>query len=148
MSIKPLKITVLLGGWSAEREVSLSSGEGIVKALKELGHHVTPIDVQRDVEALTCAILHQPGGKPDVIFNALHGRYVEDGCIQGILEFIGIPYTHCGVLASALCMDKPLTKLVVAAAGVRVAEGRVMTRDEVLKNGLPFEAPLVLKPVN
>src|SRR5262245_3120119 len=114
--IKPLKIVVLLGGWSSEREVSLTSGKGIVEALKELGHKVHPVDVQRDIEGLVKNILGHPAGKPDVIFNALHGRYVEDGCIQGVLEFIGIPYTHSGVLSSALCMDKPTAKHIVAAA--------------------------------
>jgi D-alanine-D-alanine ligase len=148
MTVKPLKITVLIGGWNSEREVSLSSGTGIVKALKELGHTVTAVDVQRDVEGLCRAILHQSTGKPDVIFNALHGRYVEDGCIQGVLEFIGIPYTHSGVLASAVSMDKPTAKLLVQAAGVRCAEGRVMTQDEFTQNGAPFEAPYVIKPTN
>jgi D-alanine-D-alanine ligase len=145
---KPLKIAVLMGGWSSEREVSLTSGKGIVNALQELGHQVIPIDVQRDVEVLTKSLLHSSSGKPDVIFNALHGRYVEDGCIQGVLEFIGIPYTHSGVLASALSMDKPSAKLVVQAAGVRCAEGKVVTRDELLKNGLPFPPPVVVKPIN
>jgi D-alanine-D-alanine ligase len=137
-----------MGGWSSEREVSLTSGAGIVKALQELGHTVRAVDVQRDIEGLTRAILHDVGGKPDVIFNALHGRYVEDGCIQGVLEFIGIPYTHSGVLSSAVCMDKPIAKLIVANAGVRVPEGRTMSREQILKDGLPFPAPLVIKPIN
>jgi D-alanine-D-alanine ligase len=148
MKNKPLKIVVLMGGWSSEREVSLTSGAGIVKALQELGHAVRAVDVQRDIEGLTRAILHDVSGKPDVIFNALHGRYVEDGCIQGVLEFIGIPYTHSGVLASAVCMDKPTAKLVVANAGVRVADGKVMSREQIIKDGLPFPAPLVIKPIN
>lgn len=148
MKPKPLKIAVLMGGWSAEREVSLTSGTGIVKALQELGHQVTAVDVQRDIEGLTRAILHRAEGRPDVIFNALHGRYGEDGCIQGVLEFLGIPYTHSGVLSSALCMDKPSAKVLVAAAGVRCAEGRVMSREELIAKGLPFPAPLVIKPVN
>lgn len=148
MTITPKKIAVLLGGWSAEREVSLTGGALIVEALKTLGHQVVAIDVQRDLVGLLQSILQQPMGKPDVIFNALHGRGGEDGCIQGVLEFLGIPYTHSGVLCSAMCMDKPTAKKIVSSFGVRCPEGKVMTRDEILKNGFPFEAPFVIKPTN
>lgn len=148
MTIPPKKIAVLLGGWSAEREVSLVGGAAIVEALKSLGHQVVAVDVQRDLPGLLQSILQQPMGRPDVIFNALHGRGGEDGCMQGVLEFLGIPYTHSGVLASAMCMDKPTAKKIVAAHGVRCPEGKVMTREEILKNGFPFPAPFVIKPTN
>ncbi len=148
MTISPKKIAVLLGGWSAEREVSLVGGAAVAEALKSLGHQVSAIDVQRDLSGLLQSIMQHPMGKPDVIFNALHGRGGEDGCIQGVLEFLGIPYTHSGVLASAMCMDKPTAKRIVSAYGVRCPEGKVMTRDEILKNGFPFEAPFVIKPTN
>lgn len=144
----PLNISVLLGGWSAEREVSLTGGAGVIAALKGLGHHVTAIDVQRDLPGLVQALTQQPGGKPDVIFNMLHGRGGEDGCIQGVLEFLGLPYTHSGVLASAMSMDKPTAKKIVSAAGMRCPEGAVLSRDTLLKNGFPFPAPFVVKPVN
>ncbi|NDE90404.1 MAG: D-alanine--D-alanine ligase [Alphaproteobacteria bacterium] len=148
MSITPKKIAVLLGGWCSEREVSLVSGASIVEALKSLGHHVIAVDVQRDLPGLLQALLQQPMGKPDVIFNALHGRGGEDGSIQGVLEYLGIPYTHSGVLASALCMDKPIAKKLVSLHGVRCPEGAAMTRDALLKDGVPFEAPYVIKPTN
>lgn len=148
MTITPKKIAVLLGGWSAEREVSLVGGAAVVEALKSLGHQVSAIDVQRDLPGLLQSILQHPMGKPDVIFNALHGRGGEDGCMQGVLEYLGIPYTHSGVLSSAMCMDKPTAKKIVSTYGVRCPEGVVMTRDEILKNGLPFEAPFVIKPTN
>lgn len=148
MTISPKKIAVLLGGWSAEREVSLVGGAAVVEALKSLGHQVSAIDVQRDLSGLLQSIMQHPMGKPDVIFNALHGRGGEDGCIQGVLEFLGVPYTHSGVLSSAMCMDKPTAKRIVSAYGVRCPEGKVMTRDEILKNGFPFEAPFVIKPTN
>ncbi len=148
MTLLPKKIAVLLGGWSAEREVSLVGGAAVVEALKGLGHQVSAIDVQRDLVGLLQSILQHPMGKPDVIFNALHGRGGEDGCMQGVLEFLGIPYTHSGVLSSAICMDKPTAKRIVSAHGVRCPEGRVMTRDEIIKNGFPFEAPFVIKPTN
>lgn len=147
-AVKPLKIAVLLGGWSAERDVSLSGGMAVVTALKELGHSVSAVDVQRDLPGLVQALTQQQGGKPDLVFNILHGRGGEDGCVQGVLEFLGIPYTHSGVLASAMAMNKPIAKIIVQAAGIRCAEGRVTTRDELLKHGFPFEAPFVIKPIN
>jgi D-alanine-D-alanine ligase len=142
------KVAVLLGGWSAEREVSLVSGAAVCKALVELGHQVIPVDVQRDLPGLVQALTQNAAGKPDIIFNALHGRGGEDGCIQGVLEYLGIPYTHSGVLASAVAMDKPLTKLVVADAGVRCAEGKVVTRAQILATGYPLKPPFVIKPKN
>ena len=141
-------VAVLMGGWSAEREVSLVSGAAVCKALEELGHRVTAVDVQRDAEGVLQALTKQAGGKPDIIFNALHGRGGEDGTIQGLLEFIGIPYTHSGVLASAVAMDKPLMKSVVTQVGVRCAEGRVVTRKEIIAHGYPLPPPFVIKPTN
>ncbi|WP_169568446.1 D-alanine--D-alanine ligase [Sneathiella limimaris] len=134
-------VAVLMGGWSAEREVSLLSGEACADALARVGYQVTPIDVSRDI-AETLSKL-----RPDVCFNALHGRYGEDGTIQGMLEILGIPYTHSGVLASALAMDKPAAKTLFEDAGLRCAEGRVMTRKEILE-GADYPAPLVIKPLN
>ncbi len=141
-------VAVLMGGWSAEREVSLVSGAAVCKAIEELGHRLTAIDVQRDTIGILQALTMQAGGKPDVVFNALHGRGGEDGCIQGLLEFIGIPYTHSGVMASAAAMDKPLTKRIVGTYGVRCAEGAVVTRDDIVKNGYPLPPPFVIKPTN
>jgi D-alanine-D-alanine ligase len=148
MSVKPLKVAVLLGGWSAEREVSLTGGSAVVEALQSLGHQVMAIDVHRDLLGLMGSLTQQAGGKPDVIFNALHGRGGEDGCMQGVLEYLGIPYTHSGVLSSAVCMDKPTAKSVVTAAGIRCVEGKVVSRDELKKDGFPFPAPFVVKPIN
>ena len=141
-------VAVLMGGWSAEREVSLVSGAAVCKALEELGHRVTAVDVQRDAEGVLQALTKQAGGKPDIVFNALHGRGGEDGCVQGLLEFLGLPYTHSGVLASAVAMDKPMTKVVVSQVGVRCAEGRVVTRKEIIAHGYPLPPPFVIKPTN
>src|SRR5579871_6381007 len=116
--MKKRKIAVLMGGWSAEREVSLSSGKECAAALRQRGYDVRTIDVSRDLEALAAAL--KP--RPDVVFNALHGRGGEDGTVQGVLEFLRIPYTHSGVLASAVAMDKPMAKAVFAKAGLPLAE--------------------------
>ena len=135
------RVAVLMGGWSAEREVSLVSGHECSAALKTAGYGVTEIDVGRDIaEVLARA-------KPDVCFNALHGRGGEDGCIQGLLEILEIPYTHSGVLASALAMDKPAAKRQFAGAGILCAEGKVVNRDEVLR-GHVMPPPYVVKPIN
>ena len=111
-------VAVLMGGWSAERPVSLNSGKGCADALEARGYRVTRVDVGRDIADVLAKL------KPDVAFNALHGRVGEDGTIQGVLEMLRIPYTHSGVLASALAMHKDLAKIVLAAAGVPVARGR------------------------
>jgi D-alanine-D-alanine ligase len=137
------RVAVLMGGWSAEREVSLSSGQECATALTKSGYTVRTIDVTRDVTALTKAL--RP--RPDVVFNALHGRGGEDGTVQGILEFLGIPYTHSGVLASAVAMDKPMAKAVFARAGLPLAEGIVVKR-ESLGIADPLPAPFVVKPTN
>ncbi len=136
-----MHVAVLKGGLSAEREVSLTSGAAIEKALAALGHKVTAIDVSaRVVDDLQRA-------KPDVVFNALHGRYGEDGCIQGLLEILKIPYTHSGVLASAVAMDKPMAKVIFKAAGLRCAEGVVAYKNEVIGRDV-MKRPYVVKPSN
>ncbi len=136
-------VAVLMGGWSAERDVSLVSGATCVQALRAVGYCVTPIDVQRDVGALLTRLYP----KPDVVFNALHGRWGEDGCIQGLLDILGIAYTHSGLLASAVAMDKPLAKRLFREAGIAVAEDRIVTRDEVFAGNV-MKPPYVVKPLN
>ncbi len=132
-------IAVLMGGLSPEREVSLVSGEACAKALEQLGATVTRIDAGRDVSARLSA------AKPDVVFNALHGEWGEDGVVQGVIETLAIPYTHSGVLASALAMDKAKSKSVLAAAGVKVPGGGLYDRHEVAaRHVLP--PPYVVKP--
>lgn len=132
-------VAVLMGGWSAERPVSLASGEACAEGLEAEGFTVTRIDVDRDVAARLAAL------RPDVVFNALHGPFGEDGCIQGVLETLAIPYTHSGVLASALAMDKDRAKAVLAAAGVPVPKGRIVTRAEAAEAHV-LPVPYVLKP--
>jgi len=136
-------VAVLMGGWSAEREVSLVSGANCANALKEAGYEVTSIDVQRDMAALLTRLYP----KPDAVFNALHGRYGEDGCVQGILDILAIPYTHSGVRASAIAMDKPMAKKLFALAGIPVAEHLLASPDEILSGDL-MARPYVIKPVN
>ena len=142
---KNKKIAVLKGGLSAEREVSLVSGAACAKALREigqeLGYSVVEIDVQPDLAEILVK------EKPDIVFNALHGRFGEDGCVQGLLEILKIPYTHSGVLASSVAMDKPLAKVVFAAAGLRVPVGKIVSHEELLK-GDPLPRPYVVKPAN
>ncbi len=128
------------GGWAAERPVSLKSGEACAKALESVGYRVTRLDVTPDVVAALQSL------RPDVAFNALHGPFGEDGCMQGILEMLRIPYTHSGVLASALAMRKDRAKTVAAAAGVLVAEGLTVSRHEVAKRHV-MTPPYVAKPV-
>jgi D-Ala-D-Ala ligase-like protein len=137
------RVAVLMGGWSAEREVSLSSGRESAAALKTRGYDVRVIDVTRDLGALMAALTP----RPDTVFNALHGRGGEDGTIQGVLEFLQIPYTHSGVLASSIAMDKPMAKAVFARAGLPLAEGIVVPR-ESLGVADPLPAPFVVKPTN
>lgn len=138
------KVTVLMGGFSAEREVSLSSGAAAVRALENAGYVVQAVDVSRNIGALLHHLEHTG---PDVVFNALHGRYGEDGCIQGMLNVLGIPYTHSGLMASALAMDKPAAKRLYAAAGITVAKERIVTREELVA-GDPLPVPYVVKPHN
>ena len=134
-------VAVLMGGWSSERPVSLSTGEECAKALEGEGYRVSRVDVDRNV-AQTLAEL-----KPDVAFNALHGPFGEDGAIQGILEFLDIPYTHSGIMASALAMNKDRAKAVMKDAGVPVAEHRIMNRFDIGTEH-PMDPPYVVKPVN
>jgi D-alanine-D-alanine ligase len=134
-------VAVLMGGWSAEREVSLSTGTACADALESVGYRVTRVDVQRDI-AVALAQL-----RPDVAFNALHGPFGEDGRIQGLLELLQIPYTHSGVLASALAMKKDSAKVVLAAAGVPVPEGVTVHRLEAAKRHV-MPPPYVVKPVS
>jgi D-alanine-D-alanine ligase len=133
-------VAVLMGGLSAERQVSLDSGTGCAQALEEAGYQVTRVDVGRDLAVRLSEL------KPDACFNALHGRWGEDGCVQGLLELMGIPYTHSGVLASAIAMHKERAKEVMRAAGVPVAEGKVISRAEAAK-AHALARPYVLKPV-
>ncbi|WP_417677130.1 D-alanine--D-alanine ligase [Roseibium sp.] len=134
-------VAVLMGGWVSERPVSLSTGRECVKALNEAGYKVTEIDVDRNVAAVLKEVA------PDVAFNALHGPFGEDGCIQGILEVMGIPYTHSGVMASALAMNKVKAKAVMAATGIPVTEHRIVNRHEIGREH-PMKPPYVIKPIN
>jgi len=136
-------VALLMGGWSPEREVSLSSGYECAKALENRGYRVRLIDVDRDLPTLLRAL--EP--RPDVIFNALHGIGGEDGTIQGVFEMLGIPYTHSGVLASALAMHKPTAKAIFRGAGLPIVEGMV-ARPEQLALRDPMPAPFVVKPTN
>ena len=133
-------VAVLMGGWSAEREISFKSGAAVAAALQGEGYRVTKIDIGRDIAAKLAKL------KPDVCFNALHGRYGEDGCVQGVLECLGLPYTHSGVLASALAMHKERAKDVMRPAGVPVADAEVVTRREALERHV-LKPPYVVKPV-
>ncbi|TLP48444.1 MULTISPECIES: D-alanine--D-alanine ligase [Cohaesibacter] len=133
-------VAVLMGGWSSERPVSLSSGAACADALESAGFKVTRVDVQRDIAQLLADL------KPDVAFNALHGPFGEDGCIQGVLEVLDIPYTHSGVMGSSVAMNKEKAKDIMRAAGIPVAESKVMHRLEAAKaHALP--TPYVIKPV-
>jgi len=137
------RVAVLMGGPSAEREVSLVSGKACAEALAGEGFTVSTIDVGRDLSALLRAL--EP--RPDVVFNALHGRFGEDGCIQGVLNLLELPYTHSGLLASALAMDKATAKRVFAAAGILCPEGKLLPR-EAFAAGDPLPRPYVVKPNN
>ena len=132
-------VAVLMGGLSSEREISLSTGAGCVAALERLGARVTAVDAGRDL----AAVLDR--ARPDVALNVLHGVWGEDGCVQGVLETLAIPYTHSGVLASALASDKTKAKAVLAAAGVRVPQGGLYDRQEVAR-GHVMAPPYVVKP--
>lgn len=133
-------VAVLYGGWSSEREVSLRSGEACARALERRGYRVTRVDVGRNIASVLAAL------KPDAVLVMLHGRPGEDGTIQGVLETLGIPYSHSGVLASALAMQKDVAKTVLAAAGIPVPKGMTLPRAEVAKAHV-MERPYVIKPV-
>jgi D-alanine-D-alanine ligase len=132
-----------MGGWSPEREVSLSSGRECAKALADSGYKVRVIDVRRDLPALLLAL--EP--RPDIIFNALHGIGGEDGTVQSVFEMLRLPYTHSGVLASALAMHKPTAKSIFRDAGLPVVEGLVAHPEELAERD-PMPAPFVVKPTN
>lgn len=136
-----LHVAVLMGGWSAERDVSLMTGADVVKALETLGHRVTAIDMGRDV-AIKLA-----EAKPDIVFNALHGTPGEDGSVQGMLDLMGLKYTHSGLATSVIAIDKQLTKLLLVPAGIPMPGGRIV-KSETLYAGDPLPRPYVLKPVN
>ena len=136
-----MKVAILMGGWSAERQVSLTSGKGIAAACRSLGHDVTEIDMDRGVAAKLAA------AAPDVVFNALHGTPGEDGSVQGLLDLMGLKYTHSGVATSAIAIDKELTKRVLVPLGIRMPGGRIVA-SESLHAADPLPRPYVLKPVN
>jgi D-alanine-D-alanine ligase len=137
------RVAVLYGGISAERQVSLSSGKQVIGALRRAGYEVQPVEVGPDLGAVVASL----DPKPDIVFNALHGRFGEDGVIQGVLDWLGIPYTHSGVRASALAMDKAAARAAFSAAGLPVARGRVVEMGDLAAVD-PMPRPYVIKPVN
>ena len=136
-----LHIAVLMGGWSAEREVSLTSGAGVADALESRGHRVTRIDMGRDVAGRLAE------AAPDVVFNALHGTPGEDGSVQGLMDLMGLKYTHSGLETSVVAIDKELTKMVLVPHGIRMPEGRLVDSEDLYEAD-PLPRPYVLKPVN
>ncbi|MEJ6009521.1 D-alanine--D-alanine ligase [Novosphingobium aquae] len=141
MTLPKLHIAVLMGGWSSERPVSLMSGEGVAKALESRGHQVTRIDMDRDVA------LRLSETKPDVVFNALHGTPGEDGTVQGMMDLMGLTYTHSGLATSVIAIDKELTKSALVPHGIPMPGGRIVDCDELYERD-PLKRPYVLKPVN
>lgn len=140
-TLQKLHVAVLMGGWANERPVSLMSGNGVADALENRGHTVTRIDMDRNVAARITA------ANPDVVFNALHGVPGEDGTVQGMLDLMGVPYTHSGLATSVIAIDKELTKQALVPAGIPMPGGRIVTSEE-LYSGDPLPRPYVLKPVN
>ena len=141
MSLAKLHVAVLMGGWSSERQVSLMSGEGVAAALEGRGHKVTRIDMGRDVaQKLTETA-------PDVVFNALHGTPGEDGTVQGMMDLMGLTYTHSGMVTSVVAIDKELTKQALVPYGIPMPGGRIVPVAEIFERD-PLERPYVLKPVN
>ena len=136
-----LHVAVLMGGWSAEREVSLLSGAGVADALESLGHRVTRIDMDRDVAARLVE------AAPDIVFNALHGTPGEDGSVQGLMDILGIRYTHSGLATSVIAIDKVLTKQALVPHGIPMPGGRIVRSAELFERD-PLPRPYVLKPVN
>lgn len=141
MSLPTLHVAVLMGGWSSERSVSLMSGEGVAKALESKGHRVTRIDMDRDVA------LKLTEAKPDVVFNALHGAPGEDGTVQGMMDLMGLTYTHSGLATSVIAIDKELTKLALVPHGIPMPSGRIVDCADIFESD-PLPRPYVLKPVN
>jgi D-alanine-D-alanine ligase len=143
--MKQKHVVVLMGGWNSEREVSLNSGEASYQALLNLGYQVTKIDFSRDI------ITDLKRVNPDVVFNALHGRYGEDGSVQGLLDILNIPYTHSGVTASAICMDKILNRKICATVGVKSPDYEILKKGESEKNNNKISKlgkPFVIKPIH
>ena len=139
---KDIHVVVLMGGWSSEREVSLTSGKGVAEALRARGwSNVTELDMQRDVAARLAEL------KPDVVFNALHGTPGEDGTVQGMMDLMGLKYTHSGLETSVIAIDKELTKMVLVPCGIRMPAGKVVS-SESLHQEDPLPRPYVVKPVN
>jgi D-alanine-D-alanine ligase len=141
MRMDKLHVAVLMGGWSAEREISLITGNGVADALESRGHEVTRIDMDRNIAARLADL------SPDVVFNALHGTPGEDGTVQGMMDLMGLRYTHSGLEASVIAIDKELTKMVLRPHGIRMPAGKVVA-SESLYGGDPLPRPYVLKPVN
>jgi D-alanine-D-alanine ligase len=139
--VEKLHIAVLMGGWSSEREVSLTSGAGVADALESRGHRVTRIDMGRDVAQRLAE------AKPNVVFNALHGTPGEDGTVQGMMDLMGLTYTHSGVETSVIAIDKELTKMVLVPHGIRMPAGRIVESERLYERD-PLPRPYVLKPVN
>jgi D-alanine-D-alanine ligase len=139
---KSLHVAVLMGGWSSEREVSLTSGRGVAAALRERGwSNVTELDMDRDVAARLSQL------KPDIVFNALHGTPGEDGTVQGMMDLMGLKYTHSGLATSVIAIDKELTKMVLVPHGIRMPAGKIVT-SESLHQEDPLPRPYVVKPIN
>ncbi|MCQ2965354.1 MAG: D-alanine--D-alanine ligase [Alphaproteobacteria bacterium] len=138
------KVAVLMGGMSSEREVSLLSGKNVVEALKKAGYNAFCIELTENIEKLIVLLNKE---KPDVVFNALHGKYGEDGCIQGLLDLMKIPYTHSGRLASALAMNKVTAKQVYRSANIPVAKEKIVSKREILSDNV-LPKPYVLKPIS
>src|SRR5205085_1534405 len=139
---RDLHIVVLMGGWSAEREVSLTSGKGVADALRTRGwSNVTELDMERDVAERLAEL------KPNVVFNALHGTPGEDGTVQGMMDLMGIQYTHSGLETSVIAIDKELTKMVLVPAGIRMPSGKVVTSASLFQED-PMLRPYVVKPIN
>ena len=139
---RDLLVVVLMGGWSSERDVSLTSGKGVADALRERGwSNVTELDMERDVAVRLAAL------KPDVVFNALHGTPGEDGTVQGMMDLMGLRYTHSGLETSVIAIDKELTKMVLVPHGIRMPKGKIVESSS-LYEGDPMARPYVLKPVN
>src|SRR4029078_844773 len=139
---KHLHVVVLMGGWSSEREVSLTSGKGVAAALRERGwSNVTELDMDRDVAARLAGL------KPDIVFNALHGTPGEDGNVQGMMELMGLRYTHSGLETSVIAIDKELTKMVLVPHGIRMPAGSMVASESLFRED-PWARPYVRKPVN
>lgn len=141
MALPPLHIAVLMGGWSSERPVSLMSGNGVADALEARGHRVTRIDMDRDVAARLAE------AAPDVVFNALHGTPGEDGTVQGMMDLMGLKYTHSGLATSVIAIDKELTKQALVPHGIPMPGGRIVASADLFERD-PLARPYVLKPVN